>query len=319
VVLSLPRGTTKAAYKHTDTATMQTDTPTLGWLIKDRRVDVGLTQEQLAERVNVSNSTISAWERGARIPDSPATFARLVAALEIEKKTPEYTALRAAWTSPDAPITHAPAPSDEGVDAQQEAQGGADVSFVPQISPGSDGPVHPERKAVLWVARTPVGQVTLGLAVLLAATLGSIVVGHVLAFPRLFPGFVKGVAVATTCESPRCAVYQAQVSQIYQQNVSLRQVYGIADLADQNGGRRCAITPAAVSASILQCGGCRVFSDGLDHKYTFMIFTIDVGHVQSWKAGTRLHWLRVDYYANGDSSTSSGSGAVPAWARPYRC
>ncbi len=298
---------------------MQTDTPTLGGLIKSRRVDVGLTQEQLAERVNVSNSTISAWERGVRGPDSPATFARLVAALEIEKKTPEYTALRAAWESRDAPVTHAPASSVEDVVAQKEAQPGADVSFGAQVPSYLDELVHPVWKAVTWVVRTPMGLVSLGLAVLLAATLGSIAIGRVRAFPRLYPGFVKSVAVATTCESPRCAVYQAQVSQIYQRNVSLRQVYGIADLAAQNGGRRCAITPAAVSASILQCKGCRVFSDGLDHKYTFMVFTINVGDARSRKEGARTHWLRVDYYANGDSSTSSGSGAIPAWAHPSRC
>lgn len=319
MLLFVIRGTTTATHKYTDTATMQTSITPLGQLIKDLRMDVGLTQDELAQRVDVSNSTISAWERGTRKPDSPKALARLAAALEIEKKTPEYTALRAAWTALDAPITSATAPSDEDVVAQQEAPARADVSVGAQIHPHAHRSVRPARKAVRLGVRTPAGQAALGLAVLLAATLGGIAVARVLASPQLFPGFVKDTAVATSCESPRCAVYQAQVSQIYQRNVSLREVYGIKDLDTQDGGRRCTITPASVSASILQCGGCRVFSDGLNHKYTFMVYTIDVDDSQSRKSGARIHWLRVDYYANGDSSTSSGSGTTPAWTHPSRC
>ncbi len=298
---------------------MQTSIPTLGGLIKDRRLDIGLTQDEVAQRVDVSNSTISAWERGVRKPDSPKALARLAAALEIEKKTPEYVALRAAWESSRAAVTHVSASFDEDDGAQQEARAGAHVSVETHIPPDAHRSVRPARKALRWGVRTPVGQVTLGLAVLLAVTLGGITVARVLTFPRLFPGFVESTAVATSCESPRCAVYQAQVSQIYQRNVSLREVYGIKSLDTQGGGRRCTVMPAAASASILQCAGCRVFSDGLNHKYTFMIFTVDVGDAQSRKTERQLQWLRVDYYANGESSTSSGSGAVPAWAHPSRC
>ena len=38
--------------------------------IKRKRIEMGYTQEQLAELINVSSKTISRWERGMNIPDS---------------------------------------------------------------------------------------------------------------------------------------------------------------------------------------------------------------------------------------------------------
>jgi len=302
---------------------METDTPTLGQLISDRRKEAGLTQEGLAALADVSGSTISAWEHGRRIPDSPKSFARLATALGIEKRTPEYVALRAAWKPRSAPVTQRPVPSGEDVVAPQETQVGVAVPFEAQVPPRSGRHVRRAWKAVIEQAGTPRGHAIVGptvfLAVLLAATFGSIAVGRALTFPHLKQGFIKSVAVATTCESPRCAVYKAQLSQIYQRNASLRQTYGITDLDIHDHGRRCAVTPASVSASVLECSGCRVFSDGLNHEYSFMVFKINLRDARSGRTETQVRWLRLDQYANGATATSSGRGAIPAWTHPSRC
>ncbi len=302
---------------------MQTDTPTFGQLIKDRRVEAGLNQEGLAARVDVSDKTISAWERGTRIPDSAKSFARLVEALRIEKSTPEYVALRAAWETRSVRVTQTPAPSGEDVVAPQETRAGVDVPFEAQGPPRAGRRIPRAWKAVKGKTGTRTGQAILGLAVvlavLLAATFGSLAVGRALTFPHLKQGFIKSVAVATTCESPRCAVYKAQLSQIYQRNASLRQTYGITDLDTHDHGRRCAVTPASVSASVLECSGCRVFSDGLNHEYSFMVFKINLRDARSGRTETQVRWLRLDQYANGATATSSGRGAIPAWTHPSRC
>lgn len=41
----------------------------IGIFLKDLRKEKGLTQEQLAEKFNVSNRTVSRWETGANMPD----------------------------------------------------------------------------------------------------------------------------------------------------------------------------------------------------------------------------------------------------------
>lgn len=41
----------------------------IGAFLKELRRDKGLTQEQLAEQLNVSNRTISRWETGSNMPD----------------------------------------------------------------------------------------------------------------------------------------------------------------------------------------------------------------------------------------------------------
>ncbi len=302
---------------------METDTPTLGQLISDRREEAGLTQEGLAALADVSKSTISAWEHGTRKPDSPKSFGRLATALKIEQGTPEYAALRAAWKARSARVTQRPVPSGEDVVAPQETQADVDVPFEAQVPPRAGRRIPRAWNAVTGKMGTPTGQAILGLAVvlavLLAATFGSIAIGRALTFPHLKPGFIKSVAVATTCESPRCAVYRAQLSQIYQRNASLRQTYGIKDLDTHDHGQRCAITPASVSASILACSGCRVFSDGLNHEYSFMVFKINLRDARSGRTETQVRWLRLDQYANGATATSSGRGAIPAWTHPSRC
>ena len=40
-----------------------------GSLLKELRKEKGMTQEQLAEYLNVSGRTISRWETGANLPD----------------------------------------------------------------------------------------------------------------------------------------------------------------------------------------------------------------------------------------------------------
>lgn len=42
----------------------------IGKFLKELRKQKGLTQEQIAEKFNVSNRTISRWENGNNMPDS---------------------------------------------------------------------------------------------------------------------------------------------------------------------------------------------------------------------------------------------------------
>ena len=45
------------------------DQKKIGSLLKELRKEKGLTQEQFAEIVNVSNRTVSRWENGNNMPD----------------------------------------------------------------------------------------------------------------------------------------------------------------------------------------------------------------------------------------------------------
>ena len=45
------------------------DNQKTGALIARRRQELGLTQKELADRLNVSDRTVSKWERGAGFPD----------------------------------------------------------------------------------------------------------------------------------------------------------------------------------------------------------------------------------------------------------
>ena len=53
-----------------------------GGLILQLRQEKGLTQQQLAQQLGVSNKTISKWERGLGLPD-PSLWDSLSALLEI--------------------------------------------------------------------------------------------------------------------------------------------------------------------------------------------------------------------------------------------
>lgn len=59
-----------------------TDTEKTGRLICEKRNALGLTQLQLAQRLNVSDKTVSKWERGAGLPDI-AILPELAAALNV--------------------------------------------------------------------------------------------------------------------------------------------------------------------------------------------------------------------------------------------
>lgn len=48
---------------------------TVGELIRQRRGELGLTQEQLAERLRVTQPAVSAWERGKDLPNSLSAVA----------------------------------------------------------------------------------------------------------------------------------------------------------------------------------------------------------------------------------------------------
>ena len=41
----------------------------IGQFIRDRRIELGMTQQQLADRLYVSRQTVSRWESGTRCPD----------------------------------------------------------------------------------------------------------------------------------------------------------------------------------------------------------------------------------------------------------
>ena len=47
---------------------------TIGENIKRLRLEKGITQEQLAEILNVSNAAVSKWERGGSFPDITLLF-----------------------------------------------------------------------------------------------------------------------------------------------------------------------------------------------------------------------------------------------------
>ena len=47
---------------------------TIGENIKKLRLEKGITQEQLAEILNVSNAAVSKWERGGSFPDITLLF-----------------------------------------------------------------------------------------------------------------------------------------------------------------------------------------------------------------------------------------------------
>ena len=42
----------------------------IGRFISERRKSVGLTQMQLAERLNITDRAVSKWERGRAMPDT---------------------------------------------------------------------------------------------------------------------------------------------------------------------------------------------------------------------------------------------------------
>ena len=41
----------------------------IGEKLKNSRMNAGMTQEQIAEQINVSRQTISNWENGKSLPD----------------------------------------------------------------------------------------------------------------------------------------------------------------------------------------------------------------------------------------------------------
>lgn len=56
--------------------------------MKDLRIASGLTQEQLARKVDVSLSTVRNWDRGSTFPEmSPAAMAKLISALNTDLAT----------------------------------------------------------------------------------------------------------------------------------------------------------------------------------------------------------------------------------------
>src|SRR5215470_12785338 len=63
------------------------DGPSFGALLRQHRLERGLSQEALADKAGVSLRGISDLERGARRAPHPATIGRLAAALELDADT----------------------------------------------------------------------------------------------------------------------------------------------------------------------------------------------------------------------------------------
>ncbi len=68
---------------------------TIGELIKQARENLGMTQEALAEKLEVSRQAVSKWELGASVP-SPENLTLLEEALEVSFPPPEEAAAQAA-------------------------------------------------------------------------------------------------------------------------------------------------------------------------------------------------------------------------------
>jgi DNA-binding beta-propeller fold protein YncE/DNA-binding XRE family transcriptional regulator len=77
---------------------MKSAEPTLGWLLREYRLAAGLTQEELAERAQLSPRSVGALERGAQTSPYPSTLRRLADGLELSPR--ERAALLAAGRSP---------------------------------------------------------------------------------------------------------------------------------------------------------------------------------------------------------------------------
>ena len=58
----------------------------IGEKIKRRRVSLGLTQEELAARLNIVRQTVSKWEKGLSVPDAEL-LTRLAEVLEVPVST----------------------------------------------------------------------------------------------------------------------------------------------------------------------------------------------------------------------------------------
>ena len=57
----------------------------IGLFIRDRRLALGLTQQQLAERVGITDKAVSKWERSVSYPDI-TLLRELAAALEVRDR-----------------------------------------------------------------------------------------------------------------------------------------------------------------------------------------------------------------------------------------
>jgi transcriptional regulator with XRE-family HTH domain len=74
--------------------TLHTLTWTFGAAIERMRTHAGLDQEELGDRIGVSRSTISNWERERTVPHNFKTVQRLAEACDYD---PNDATLRDAW------------------------------------------------------------------------------------------------------------------------------------------------------------------------------------------------------------------------------
>jgi len=75
----------------------QADGPTFGELLRSHRLAVHLTQEELAERAQLSRRAIQELERGTRLRPRPATVGALADALELDPRSRASVEAAARW------------------------------------------------------------------------------------------------------------------------------------------------------------------------------------------------------------------------------
>ena len=78
------------------------NTDSIGRIIKEKRKEIGLTQEQLAEQLNLNPKTVSRWERGTNVPDvSVLNSIAEVLSVDVEELVLGKTKENQVKTSPD--------------------------------------------------------------------------------------------------------------------------------------------------------------------------------------------------------------------------
>ena len=78
------------------------NTDSIGRIIKEKRKEIGLTQEQLAEQLNLNPKTVSRWERGTNVPDvSVLNSIAEVLSVDVEALVLGKTKENQVKTSPD--------------------------------------------------------------------------------------------------------------------------------------------------------------------------------------------------------------------------
>ncbi|MDH5505333.1 MAG: helix-turn-helix domain-containing protein [Acidimicrobiia bacterium] len=103
-------------------------TASFGQLIKEQRIDMGLTQQRLADLVGRSPSTVRSWERDRATPNDETVIDSLSAVLGLDKKTLSDLAgveFEGSWSEPDPASALIEDPSRNGLLEDRASVNGA--------------------------------------------------------------------------------------------------------------------------------------------------------------------------------------------------